>query len=313
MNIIPSKEARYRIAIDVYDPIGSERVAEPVDVTLHFTVFQPVKNGIIIVGEDGVVVQSQIVAGSEARPGRLAYASLCFLADLPKGIGYRRYYALLGDQPMEAQQEGIRQLPTQLVDGFRRLDTGSYILELCRGTAKGDGGSKWGIRHFEHKDQAINLIAGNKNAFGGVYGPFFTPENGMVNPPAHAIAEIETITEGPVKCQYRMRIETPKGLLPELAGKTIEIWWTFFHRSHWFVRSYFVDDYETVIDGRMVRNRITVGDEIESGKGNLMLSTYRHHDGTRYRAGDLYAACRICTQIKFINPVTGAETYTISV
>ena len=28
---------------------------------------------------------------------------------------------------------------------------------------------------------------------------------------------------------------------------------------------------------------------MESGKGNLLLSAYKHHDGTRYRAGDLYA------------------------
>ena len=123
------------------------------------------------------------------------------------------------------------------------------------------------------------------NAFGGVYGPFFTPENGLVNPPAHMVIDVEPVVEGPVFCQYRMRGTVPDGLRPELQDKSLEIWWSFYHRSHWFVRSYFVDDYETTIDGRPCRNRMTVGDEIESGKGKLLLSTYKHYQGTRYRAG----------------------------
>ncbi|MBK8034631.1 MAG: hypothetical protein IPK17_35040 [Chloroflexi bacterium] len=163
---------------------------------------------------------------------------------------------------------------------------------MCLNSAaapQGHGGSKWGIRHFEDKNQSINLIKNNKNAFGGVYGPFFTPENGLVNPPAHAIADFEVITEGPILCQYRMKVNVPNGLLPELTNKSIDVVWSFYWKSSWFVRTYFVDEYETKIDGKPVRNRITVGDEIESGKNNLLLSTYRHYDGTRYRAGDLYA------------------------
>ena len=110
-----------------------------------------------------------------------------------------------------------------------------------------------------------------------------------MNPPAHATAEFEPMAEGPVVCEYRMRVRVPDGLRPELRSKNLDVRWRFYNRSHWFVRSYYPDDYETVIDGRDCRNRITVGDEIESGKGNLLLSTYKHHDGTRYRAGDLYA------------------------
>ena len=34
---------------------------------------------------------------------------------------------------------------------------------------------------------------------------------------------------------------------------------------------------------------MTVGDEIESGKDNLLLNGYRHYDETEYRSGDLYA------------------------
>ena len=84
--------------------------------------------------------------------------------------------------------------------------TGKYIIELCKGTAKGHGGSKWGIRHFEHKEQGINLIKDNNNAFGGVYGPFFTVENGLINPPAHMTMNINVITEGPLACVYQMEL-----------------------------------------------------------------------------------------------------------
>ena len=282
---------RHSIPIDVVDCSARGRVAEPVEVGLTFTAFQPVDGGVAIVDEAGRPVLTQIVMADKDEAGQLRSATICFIADVAPGAGRARYTVLLGitPAPISAEGAGIQQLPPKLGDGVRRLDTGVYELELCRGTGGGDGGSKWGIRHFEHKDQGINLIHGNKNAFGGVYGPFFTPENGLVNPPAHMVIDVEPIAEGPVLCRYRMRGMVPDGLLPELRGKTIEIWWSFWHRSPWFVRSYFVDDYETTIDGRPVSNRITVGDEIESGKGNLLLSTYRHYGGTRYRAGDLYA------------------------
>ncbi|MEP0325224.1 hypothetical protein [Bauldia litoralis] len=284
------KTFRYRIAIDLVDPLGRGRSGEPVEVALTFAAYLPAADGIVVATEEGVPVLSQIIASSEAGDGRLTSASVCFVVDLPPGAVRTRYYVYLGDSPgPKGTEPGIRRLKPQLGDGVRRLDTGIYEIEICRGTGGGDGGSKWGIRHFEHKDQAINLIHDNNNAFGGVYGPFFTPENGLVNPPAHMVIDFEPIVEGPVMCRYRMRGTVPDGLLPELRGKTIEIWWTFYHGSHWFVRSYYVDDYETTIDGRPCSNRITVGDEIESGKNNLRLSTYRHHDGTRYRAGDLYA------------------------
>lgn len=283
--------ARDRVAVDVYDPLGLGRAAEPVEATLRFVVTRPAPDGICVIDDQGQAVASQIVASSAGDDGQLDFATLCFLADLPEGALSRRYHVYLSATPVAgaAAREGIRQLPPELADGVRRLDTGTYVLELCRGTAAGHGGSKWGIRHFEHKAQGVNLIAGNMNAFGGVYGPFFTPENGLVNPPAHMVIDVEPVVEGPVFCQYRMRGTIPDGLLPELRGKNLEIWWSFYHRSHWFVRSYFVDDYETTIDGRPCRNRITVGDEIESGKGQLLLSTYKHYQGTRYRAGDLYA------------------------
>ena len=240
--------------------------------------------------DKGRPVPARWSASSGGDDGRLDFATLCFLADLPEGAPSRRYHVYLAAARLAgaAAGEGIRQLAPELGDGVRRLDTGTYVLELCRGTAAGHGGSKWGIRHFEHKRQGVNLIAGNMNAFGGVYGPFFTPENGLVNPPAHMVIDVEPVVEGPVFCQYRMRGTVPDGLRPELQGKNLEIWWSFYHRSHWFVRSYFLDDYETTIDGRPCRNRITVGDEIESGKGKLLLSTYKHYQGTRYRAGDQY-------------------------
>ena len=59
---------------------------------------------------------------------------------------------------------GITQLPTELADGVRRLDTGHYVLELCRGTADGTAAGKWGIRYFEAKAEGKNLIKDCGNA-----------------------------------------------------------------------------------------------------------------------------------------------------
>ncbi|MFN8453348.1 MAG: hypothetical protein U0401_01535 [Anaerolineae bacterium] len=281
---------RYRLPVTLFDTLGAGRVDEPVRLDLVFDVARPHPNGLWLTGSEGQLIPFQVVKQGLGADGKLDFASLCFLATVRRNDPSQRCYVYLSESdPGSVNFEGIQRLEPHLADGFRRLDTGHYVLELCRGTAQGHGGSKWGIRHFEAKAQGVNLIAGNMNAFGGVYGPFFTPENGLVNPPAHQIAEIEPLTEGPITCQYRMKVNVRDGLRPELRGKTIEILWSFYWRSPWFVRTYLVDDYETTIDGRPCRNRITVGDEIESGKSNLLLSTYRHHDGTRYRAGDLYA------------------------
>jgi hypothetical protein len=281
--------AQHCIPIDVVDPLGGGRVAEPVEFCLAFDRVRPHRHGIAVTDRNGQRVLAQITAwhdGTDSAPGS---ARLCLPVSLAPGEVRRRYIVWLSDTPVEAAQEGIRVLDPQLADGYRRLDTGCYELELCTGTARGNGASKWGIRHFEHTDQRINLIAGNANAFGGVYGPFFTPENGLINPPAHAVARFHVICEGPVTCQYRMKVDVPDGLRPELRGKTIEVIWRFYHGTPLFTRTYFVDDFDTEIDGRRCANRITVGDEIESGKSNLMLSTYRHKGGTAYREGDLYA------------------------
>jgi hypothetical protein len=44
-----------------------------------------------------------------------------------------------------------------------------------------------------------------------------------------------------------------------------------------------------VINGRSVTNKITVGDEFESGPGKLLFDRFAAYGGTRYRAGDPYA------------------------
>jgi hypothetical protein len=281
----------YRLPIAAVDPLRLGRAREPVRLDLVFDHFRPHPGGIALVDDAGRPAPCQIVRSGTGRDGRLDYASLYVLVDVaPGGTGLARYHAYLaGEARRLPAARGIRQLKPKLGDGFRRLDTGAYVIELCRGTAAGHGGAKWGIRYFEEKSQGINLIHRSRNAFGGVYGPFFTPENGLVNPPAHLVIDIDPVFEGPVACQYRLHGVIPDGLRPELRRKRLEMIWTFFADSPWFLRTYLPDPYETVIDGRPCRNRITVGDEIESGKGRVLLSTYRHEGGTAYRAGDLYA------------------------
>jgi len=189
----------------------------------------------------------------------------------------------------EAAVAGIRVLPGRESDGFVRLDTGAFDLELCSGKAEGLGSSKWGIRHFRGTSDGVELLPSGNNAIGGFYGPFFTPENGLINPPEHTKGAIEVIERGPILHHYRMRGTIPDGLLDELKGKSFTIDWSFYHRTRHFRRRYLVDHFQTVINGRSVTNKITVGDEFEGGPGKLVFDRFEAYGGTRYRAGDPYA------------------------
>ncbi|MET0438974.1 MAG: hypothetical protein ABW043_15905 [Devosia sp.] len=184
---------------------------------------------------------------------------------------------------------GIVELQGRESDCFVRLDTGAFDLELCSGRAEGLGSSKWGIKHFKGHFDEFELLPSGNNAIGGFYGPFFTPENGLINPPEHTTVEIETVEKGPVLHHYRMHGTIPDGLLPELKSKTFSIDWIFAHQSHSFGRRYRVDDFQTVINGRSVTNKITVGDEFEGGQGRLVFDRFAAMGGTRYRSGDPYA------------------------
>jgi hypothetical protein len=286
-----NEQFSYRTPLTLVDPLHLGRCNEPVRLDLVFDICRPHPDGIRVVDDEGTEVPAQIIRAGKGLDGLLDYASLYFLANIPRGEpGFVKYHVYLcSESPGSAAFSGIQQLKPELRDGFRRLDTGVYVIELCRGTGEGHGGAKWGMRYFEEKQQRINLIHECNNAFGGVYGPFFTPENGLVNPPAHLVVDIDPVFEGPIACQYRLYGTVPEGLRPELANKRLEMIWTFFANTPCFLRTYFLDPYATTIDGRPCCNRMTVGDEIESGKGKLLLSTYKHDSGTAYRAGDLYA------------------------
>jgi hypothetical protein len=81
----------------------------------------------------------------------------------------------------------------------------------------------------------------------------------------------------------------PDGLLDELKGKRFSIDWIFTHGTPFFKRRYEVDPFQTVINGRSVTNKITVGDEFEGGKDKLVFDRFAAYGGTRYRTGDPYA------------------------
>ncbi|WP_220149994.1 hypothetical protein [Acidipropionibacterium virtanenii] len=170
-----------------------------------------------------------------------------------------------------------------------RLDTGYFDLELCTGTAMGTGASKWGLRHFSAHYEGIDLLPSGNNAIGGFYGPFFTPENGLINPPEHSVVSIEAVEAGPVLHHYRLHGTIPDGLIDDLKGKSYAIDWIFTLGTPYFERRYVVDDFQTVINGRSITNKITVGDEFEGGPGELVFDRFASESGTWYRAGDPYA------------------------
>jgi hypothetical protein len=192
-------------------------------------------------------------------------------------------------RPIDAVSSGIRELSARESDAFTRLDTGHFDLELCRGTGQGTGSSKWGLRHFAALEEGIDLLPSGNNAIGGFYGPFFTPENGLINPPEHTTVDIEIVEQGPVLHHYRMHGTVPDGLLDELRGKRFSIDWMLTYGTPYIQRTYHVDDFRTIINGRAVTNKITVGDEFEGGQGELVFDRFEAYGGTRYRSGDPYA------------------------
>lgn len=264
----------------ITDPLRSRREAQPV----RFVVPANMKEALWQAEtSDGASVICQRL-NEETTDGQTAFAAV---------LDFEGETKLQLIAPVPAEQvptlPGIRKLPGRETDCFVRLDTGAFDLELCNGTAQGTGASKWGIRHFRSLADGFELLPSGNNAIGGFYGPFFTPENGLINPPEHTTVRIEILEQGPVQHKYRMHGTIPDGLLDELKGKSFQIDWTFHHGAVWFERCYRIDPFRTVINGRSVDNKITVGDEFESGQGKLVFDRFAAFGGTRYRSGDPYA------------------------
>ena len=271
------------------NPDGISRQNEPVITRLFFKQ-QPIDpTQVKLVDEKGDIVPHQLFDVVYDETNRLITA--CSIAFIVTNLNQlvENYTLYLDSQAQLNNLKGITQLDTTLKDGIKRLDTGHYVLELCRGTADGTSYGKWGIRYFAAKAEGRNLIKDCSNAIGGFYGPFFTPANGLINPPEHTIVECQTEVEGPIYCRYRFNGKIPNGLDPALHDKSFSIVWEFFYQSPWFRRTYYVDDFETSVDGMPVINKITVGDEYESGQNNVVFSRFASYGGTYYRQGDLYA------------------------
>ncbi len=265
--------------IMVTDPLPGRREHEPITFTVEGDLQEPLRWATTDTGER-VVLQR---LASQSSGGRTSFVAV---------VSFEQRLRLTLGEPLldgEAVVAGIRVLPGRESDGFVRLDTGAFDLELCSGKAEGLGSSKWGIRHFRGTSDGVELLPSGNNAIGGFYGPFFTPENGLINPPEHTKVAIEVIERGPILHHYRMRGTIPDGLLDELKGKSFTIDWSFYHRTRHFRRRYLVDHFQTVINGRSVTNKITVGDEFEGGPGKLVFDRFEAYGGTRYRAGDPYA------------------------
>ncbi|WP_413451727.1 hypothetical protein AA0Y32_14600 [Georgenia phoenicis] len=266
------------ITVTVTDPLPGARTCEPI----IFSVPEALS---------GDVWKATAADGNEVICQRLATRSDSTRTTFAATVTFEGSTTLTLDGPLAdpASAPGIVELPARETDAFVRLDTGCFDLELCRGTAQGEGSSKWGLRHFAATADGVDLLPSGNNAIGGFYGPFFTPENGLINPPEHTTVEIEVVERGPVLHHYRMHGTVPDGLLPELRGKRFAIDWVFTYGTPFFQRKYDVEDFRTVINGRSVTNKITVGDEFEGGAGELVFDRFDTAGGTRYRAGDPYA------------------------
>lgn len=274
------------VTVTVTDPLPGSRTSEPVVFTVPLELDGELWAARTSGGER-VVCQRLSGSGLPGPQPARERGTTTFAATV--SFTGRTTLTLDGPWPDDEPVPGIAELPAREADAVVRLDTGVFDLEMCRGTAEGLGSSKWGLRHFGATADGVDLLPSGNNAIGGFYGPFFTPENGLINPPEHTIVEVDVLEHGPVLHHYRMRGTVPDGLLPELAGKTFTIDWVFTHGTPFFQRCYQVDEFRTVINGRSVTDKITVGDEFEGGPGELVFDRFEAYGGTRYRAGDPYA------------------------
>ncbi|HIW32363.1 MAG TPA: hypothetical protein IAA29_06230 [Candidatus Paenibacillus intestinavium] len=281
-------EFKYKYQIMLNNPDNLFRKQEPVITKLNFTEQNVHKDSLALYDGKNQMVPFQLI-DCITDGERVLEASIVYLVNMTTLVS--SYWLYANDTAIEAESdiEGIKLLDVVQADGFRRLDTGHYILELCSGTADGTSYGKWGIRYFEAKAEGKNLIKDYSNAIGGFYGPFFTPKNGLINPPEHTKVDIVVEEEGPIYCRYRMNGQIPDGLDENLKGKSFSIVWEFFYNTPWFRRKYDVDSFSTTVDGIPVVNKITVGDEFESGQGDRVFTTFASYGGTYYREGDLYA------------------------
>lgn len=280
------------LLITVRDEYGLGREDEPVEIPIGWVCKGCLPTDLMVTSESGKEIRSQVTRIEKDSGYVTEDSRLVFLTSILPGDKERAYYLKMkrgGSEPGQPTQDGIQILDPVQKDGFRRLNTGSYVIELCQGTAEGTTASKWGIRYFEELSTHENLILDYSNAMGGVFGPFFTPENGFINPPEHAIADITVEEEGPLLCRYRFHVQVPNGLDPALNNSTIDILWSFFYKSRRFDRIYKVSEYETMIDQMPVSNKITVGDEFEGGQGRLLFKRFGAWPETVYHGGDPYS------------------------
>lgn len=282
---------KYKTQIMLNNPDNIKRENEPVITKLNFSDYNVHKDSLKLFDDKNNEVKFQLI-DTKLKGDYIEEASIVYLVNMDKDQLVSSLWLYGNDEPSQKSLttiEGIKILTPVQKDGFRRLDTGYYILELCSGTADGTSYGKWGIRYFEAKDEKKNLIEDYSNAIGGFYGPFFTPKNGLINPPEHTKVKCIVEVEGPLYCRYRFEGTVPDGLDPKLKKKDFNITWEFFHNTPWFRRKYDVDDFSTTVDGIPVENKITVGDEFESGQNNRVFTRFASYGGTYYREGDLYA------------------------
>jgi len=85
----------YRRPVTLVDPLRIGRSNEPVRLDLVFDGFRPHPESIRLVDHEGIEVPCQTVQGAKAADGRLDYATVYFLANIPRGepgfVGYHLY------------------------------------------------------------------------------------------------------------------------------------------------------------------------------------------------------------------------------
>ncbi|WP_341853801.1 hypothetical protein [Brachybacterium sp. GPGPB12] len=119
------------IRVEIADPLDGSRIKEPIVFTVLGHYPEAVYSAETSRGEVVVCQRVNSSSGSSATTF-IAVVDLEGTETLELG------------GPWVGDVDGIRTLEAVEGDAFVRLDTGYFDLELCSGTAEGEGSSKWG-------------------------------------------------------------------------------------------------------------------------------------------------------------------------
>ena len=250
-----------KLQILIKETIGIERKNEPLHIPLETEALENSNFDAMVTLENGEPIPCQVY--TDFNGIKTVVLTISCNSYEEKKLTIETTPKIINKQEIS----GFRECPPdESLAAVKKIDTGVYVFQIGTGLADGSLSGKWGINFLERKEEGINLIDGN--AFGGVYGPFFTQENSceayhkeLGVGSQHYSMDFHLLDDGPVFWRGMLEGTPPDGADANVSNKRVTAYFMFYAHSNWFERVYFVDEYETCIWGEKIKNKLTVGDE----------------------------------------------------